>query len=328
MRAVEMRHFGGPEVLSIVEHATPSPAPGQALVRVGAAGVNLADTLMRQNRYAVTPELPCIPGSEVAGTVVAIGSAAEGVAVGTRVACPLFFSGSLGGYADHVLIDASLLVPLPDDVSFESASAVMVQGLTRLLLTKTVPPAVKRVLVTAAGGGVGSLLVQVAKRAGAATVVAAASSQAKLELARSLGADAGIDYSEHSWLDRARDVFASEGPDVIYESTGGDVTKACLALLAPRGQIVLYGALNIQSFDLGVPELLGMIFKNQSLTGFAFVPLLTAQSLVAMLRDLFRRVERGELQVVIGGIYPLAGAADAHRALEGRRTKGKLLLVP
>ena len=329
MRAIQIARFGGPEVLELVDLPTPAPGPGQVLVQVAAAGVNFSETLIRENRYAVTPALPAVLGTEVAGTVLEVGPGVEGLPVGTRVAGALFATGvHLGGYAEHVLVDANVAVPLPDTLSFADSTALMVQGLTALFLTKQIPPKGKTVLVSAAAGGVGSLLVQLAKRAGAATVIAAASTARKLEYARALGADAGVDYSKPEWVEHARAASGGRGPDIIYESVGGTVTKASLEALAPLGNLVVYGALNIQQFDLGVPELLGLIFKNQSLTGFAVAPLLTAEGLQAGLAELFDLAGRGELKVQIGGRYALERVADAHRALSGRMTIGKLVLVP
>ena len=328
IRAVQFSRFGGPEVLEVVERPTPTPGAGQVLIRVRAAGINFAETLIRQNRYAVTPELPAVPGSEVAGTIEALGDAVGGMAVGGRVAVPLFAAGSYaGGYADYVLIDAGLVVPLPDALSFEAATALMIQGLTALHLTKQIPPNGKAVLVSAAAGGVGTLLVQLAKRAGARTVIAAASTAQKLDFARSLGADAGVDYTRSDWVELARAASGGEGPDIIYESVGGGVTKVCLQALAPLGELVIYGALNIQGFQFGVPELIGVIFKNQSLTGFALPTLLTPEGVKAGLAELFDLAVRGQLKVTIGGTYPLERAADAHRALEERHTTGKLVLA-
>jgi len=221
-----------------------------------------------------------------------------------------------------------VVVPLPDGLSFADSTALMVQGLTARFLVKQVSPAGRTVLVSAAAGGAGSLLVQLARRAGAATVIAAASSARKLDHARALGADAGVDYSRPDWVEQARAASGGRGPDVIYESVGGAVTKASLEALAPLGHLVIYGALNIQQFDLGVPELLGLIFKNQALSGFAVAPLLTADRLKAGLAELFDLVVRGELKVQIGGRYAFEQVGDAHRALSARRTTGKLVLVP
>jgi NADPH:quinone reductase len=195
MKAVQISRFGGPEVLKAVEFPTPVPEDGQLLVRVRAIGVNLADTLTRMNRYAVTPPLPAILGTEAAGVVEAIGSGARGFAVGQRVAVPLFAANSLGGYAEFAAIDAALAVPLPDAISFEQAAALQIQGLTALYLTRQASPNGKTVLINAAAGGVGSILVQLAKRAGARKVIAGASAQDKLEFTRSLGADAAVNYT-------------------------------------------------------------------------------------------------------------------------------------
>lgn len=330
MRQVQFSRFGGPEVLEVMEKPTPRRGRGQALVRVRAAGINFAETLMRQDHYAVTPELPCVPGTEAAGIIESLGEdSGRGLAVGMRVAVPLFAAGAMtGGYADYVVADASIVIPLPDALSFEAATALMIQGLTALHLPKQVSPAGKTVLVSAAAGGVGSLLVQLAKRAGAKTVIAAASSREKLDFARSLGADFGVDYTKPDWTEAARAASGGAGPDIIYESTGGDVTLQSLAILAPGGELVVYGALNIQRFQFGAPELVGLIFKNQSLTGFALPTLLTADRLKAGLAELFELAARGELKVRIGGTYPLEAAAEAHRALEGRGTTGKLVLAP
>jgi NADPH2:quinone reductase len=327
MKAVQIDRFGGPEVLRVVEVPTPVPAVGQLLVRLRAIGVNLADTLTRMDRYAVTPPLPAILGAEAAGVIEALGPDVDGFVVGQRVAVPLFASNSLGAYAEFAVIDAGLAVPLPEAISFDQAVALMIQGLTALYLTRQAPPKGKTVLINAAAGGVGSLLVQLAKGAGARAVIAGASNAAKLEFAGSLGADAGVNYTKPNWTDELRRVTGGNGPDIIYESVGHEVTTASLTALAPLGRIVIYGALNIQNFQFGVPELLGLIFKNQSLTGFAFAPLLSPEGLRSGLNELFDLVAKGELVVKIGGRYPLAEASEAHRALEGRGTTGKLVLT-
>jgi NADPH:quinone reductase len=327
MKAVQISRFGGPEVLGLVDVPTPIPAAGQLLVRARSIGVNLADALMRADRYAVTPPLPAILGAEAAGVVEAVGTDVRGYKIGQRVAAPLFASNGLGAYAEFVIIDDALAVPLPDAISFDQAAALMIQGLTALYLTRQAPPKGKVVLVNAAAGGVGSLLVQLVKRAGASAVIAGASTTEKLEFACSLGADAGVNYTKPDWAEELGRVTGGNGPDIIYESVGHEVTKASLAALAPLGQIVIYGALNIQDFQLGVPELLGLIFRNQSLTGFAFAPLLTPAALRSDLDQLFELVTKGKLVVTIGDRYPLVAAAQAHRALEGRGTTGKLVLT-
>jgi NADPH:quinone reductase len=329
MRQIQFSRFGGPEVLEVVERPTPTPGSDQVLIRVHAIGVNFAETLMRENRYAVTPDLPAVPGTEVAGVVERVGDKVEGLSVGRRVTVPLFATGAVtGGYADHVVADAALVVPLPDNISFEAAMALMIQGLTALYLVQQIPPKGKVVFVSAAAGGVGSLLIQLAKIAGARAVIAAASSNAKLDLARALGADHGVDYTRPGWDEAVRAASGGLGPDIIYESVGGDVTKTCLKMLATGGEIVVYGALNIQSFSLGIPELVNLIFKNQSLTGFALPTLLTSNGLTSGLSKLFGLAGSGVLKVQIGGMFALEDASLAHKAMEARSTTGKLVLVP
>jgi NADPH2:quinone reductase len=329
MKAVQLSRFGGPEVLELTNVPELIPGPGQVLVQTKAAGVNFADVLMRQDRYALTPPLPSVLGSEAAGVIAALGEGVEGLKIGARVAVPLFAANTyFGGYAEHVVIDANYIAPIPDPLSFEAANALMVQGLSALYLVKQAPPKGKSVLINAAAGGVGTFLVQMAKRAGASRVIAAASSQEKLDFARSLGADIGIDYTQPGWSEALLTATGGSGPGIIYESVGGDVTMESLKVLAPLGEIVIYGALNIQQFNLGIPDLLGLIFNNQSLTGFAFAPLLTPETLRTGLAELFDLAVKGEIRVTIGGTYSFAQAGEAHAALENRGTRGKIILTP
>lgn len=329
MQAIQFHRFGGPEVLERVELPDPRPAPGQVLVRVHAAGVNLSDTLIRADRYAFTPPLPWVPGGEVAGTVEALGEGVQGLAPGDRVAAALFASGvDGGGYAERAVVDARYAVRLPDGIGFDTAAALMVQGLSALGLARHVPVAGRRVLVNAAAGGVGSLLLQLLRRAGASQVIGAASTAAKRAEVLALGADAAVDYTAPGWGEQLRALTGGAGPDVVFESVGGAITPQSLAALAARGTLVIYGALNIQSFALGVPELKQLIFRNQSITGYAAVPLLSPAVLAADLAELFDLAARGTLTVRFGGRFPLAQAAEAHRALESRQTVGKLVLYP
>ncbi len=329
MKAVQLLAFGGPETLALVDVPVPAIGPGEVLIRVKASGVNFAETLMRQNRYAVTPLLPSILGAEVAGIVEAVGSEVEGFAVGDRVAGSAFVAGQFfGGYAEYVVCGADFVTPILEQLPFEHAVALMVQGLTALYLLERAPASNKRMLVSAAAGGVGSLLVQLAKHAGARQVIAAASTEEKRAFARSLGADATVDYTASGWSQAVRDLTSGAGADVIYESAGGSITGESLKALAPLGQIVIFGSLNILDFNLGVPELLGLIFQNQTVTGFATVPLLTPQGLRDGLTRLFTMAAAGDLKVTIGGVFPLEQAGEAHRALESRQSRGKIVLVP
>ncbi|RWM79635.1 MAG: zinc-binding alcohol dehydrogenase family protein [Mesorhizobium sp.] len=326
MRAIQLNRFGGPDVLEIVEMPKPLPQAGEVLIRVHAAGVNFFEVLMRGNRYAVTPQLPMVLGVEAAGTVEALSQGVDTSLIGTRVAAPLFASKRpFGGYADYVTIDATLAVPLPDALSFEEATALMVQGLTAFHLLRQSPHAGKSVLVTAAAGGVGSLLVQLAKRQGASLVIAVAGSRAKLDLGLSLGADAAVDYGMSDWPMRVREAAGGAGVDIIYDIVGGSMTAASLQALAPGGELV-FAALG--RYAIGASELEAMITRNQSLRGFALLPLLSADRLRASLSELFHLAASGQLAVTQGGRYPLDQANGAHRSLEERRSTGKVVLIP
>jgi NADPH:quinone reductase len=326
MKAVQISRFGGPEVLETIERPNPRPGPGEVLVRVRAAGVNYFETLLRRNLYAVTPELPMVPGVEVAGEIEAVGQGVDAALRGARVAVPMFAIGRpAGGYAEYVAVDAASVVTLPVDLPFEHAVALLVQGLTALHLVRRSPPRGRTVLVTAAAGGVGSLLLQLARRAGAERIIAVAGGREKLDTARGLGADLGVDYREPGWAARVRDATGGEGADIVYDTVGGAVTKACLEALAPGGELV-FGALG--RFELGTADLEGMILRNQSLKGFALLPLLTPEGLRADLAELFALAATGALTVRQGGRYRLDQAAEAHRALESRRSTGKVVLIP
>jgi len=326
MKAVQFSRFGGPEVLEVVELPAPLPQAGEVLVRVRAAGINFFEVLMRADRYAVTPQLPMYPGVEVAGVVEAVGQGVDAALQGRRVAAPLFASQRpYGGYAEQVTMPADLAVPLPDEVSFEEATALMVQGLTALHLLRQSPPEGRTVLVPAAAGGVGSLLVQLAKAKGAAKVIAAAGGAGKLELALSLGADVAIDYTNADWPARVRELAGGEGADIVYDTVGGALTALSLQALAPGGELV-FAALG--RYGLEPSDLEAMIGRNQSLRGFALLPLLSPQVLRASLSELFQLTASGRLRVAIGGRFPLDQAGEAHQLLEERRSTGKVVLMP
>ncbi len=326
MRAIQLTRFGGPDVLDVVDMPKPEPQGGEVLVRVHAAGVNFFEVLMRADRYAVTPQLPVILGVEAAGVVETIGQGVDAKLLGARVAAPLFASSHpFGGYAEYVTIDAGLAVPLPETLSFEDATALMVQGLTALHLLRQSPPAGKSVLIGAAAGGVGSLLVQLAKRGGASRIVAAAGSKSKLDLAVSFGADGAVDYSQADWVAAVREATGGAGVDIVYDTVGGSLTAAALAALAPCGELV-FAALG--KFALSTADLEAMIGRNQSLRGFALLPLLSPAGLRENLSELFQLAAGGALVVTKGARFPLGQASEAHRLQDDRRSTGKVVLVP
>ena len=326
MKAIQFTRFGPPDVLEVVELPVPEPGPGEVLVRVHAAGVNFFEVLMRSDHYAVTPDLPVFPGVEVAGTVERAGPGDAPSLIGARVAVPLFAIGrGSGGYAEFVTVERRSVVRLPDGLSYVAAAGLMVQGLTGLHLLRRSPARGKAVLVNAAAGGVGSLLVQLARRDGAKMVIAAAGSDEKRALARSLGADHAVDYTASRWQEDVKRQTGGRGADIIYETVGGEFSRAALDALAPCGELVLVA---MGRFGLEAADIERMLGENQSVTGFSLLPLLTPQVVSDDLAELFDLAAAGTLTVVEGGCFRLHQAAEAHRAIEERRVAGKVVLVP
>jgi NADPH2:quinone reductase len=249
--------------------------------------------------------------------------------VGARVAAGFLQS---GGYAEYALADAADVIPLPEQVDFPQATALFVQGLTAYLLVQEIAPPRQgeTVLVHAAAGGVGSLLVQLARLRGAGMVIGTASSASKLELARSLGADVAISYGDADWAGQVHAATDGRGIDVIYEATSGAIGEQSFGLLGPWGRMALYGLFNLRSTQFTTAQVGQLIRQNQSILGFSISSLRATQPerLRVPLRELFALVASGALQVTIGGLFPLAEAAAAHRALEQRTTTGKLVLLP
>jgi NADPH2:quinone reductase len=337
VKAVVIDRFGGPEVLELREVPTPSPGRDEALIRVAAAGINFGDTVVRAGGAPIAIDFPLIPGSEIAGRVEQIGDRVKGMAVGDRVAAPLFLAGRLGGgYAEFVTLDADLLVPLPDHIGFDQATSLSMQGLTAWLLLRQIPVRGRTVLIHAAAGGVGSLLVQLAKVRGAMTVVATAGATEKLSLACRLGADVAVNYREEDWPERVRAAAGVRGPDVIFDSVGGRVRRDSLELLAPLGTLVVYGGSTgggYASDSIQSAQVAGLIVKNQSVTGFSMWPLLPDRAAVKALlaecyAELFGLIVSGGLKTIVATPYGLTDAHAAHRALAARETVGKLILAP
>lgn len=327
MRAVQFHQFGGPEVLVVTDVPRPEPGPGQVRIKVAAAGINFADTQMRQGTYAMLPELPCVPGVEVAGTVDALGEGAGGFSPGQRVAAALFLAGCDGGYAEYVVVDRSVVLALPDGVSHADATALLMQGLTAHYMLGQMDVRGRKVLVNAAAGGVGSILVQLARNAGAA-LVAGAASGGKLEAVRSLGADAAFDYTADGWVEQAMAASGGAGFDFVLDSVGGATMNASLGALGFGGQLVIYGALNLQDFALGPAEAAALMFGNKSIKGFALFTVMTPEGARAALADMFAMLADGRIKLLPGAAFPFDRAADAHRAMQNRSSTGKLVLTP
>ncbi|SIR37802.1 quinone oxidoreductase family protein [Priestia flexa] len=325
MKAIQFKQYGSPDVLRVINLARPVPKKKDVLIKVEAIGVNYADTARREGAYVVDTPLPFIPGSEVAGEVVELGEEVEGIKVGMKVVT-LLGSHRATGYAEYTLADSRGLIPLPDGVDLKQAAALPLQGLTAYHILKTMGRIEKgeTVVVHAAAGGVGTLAVQLAKKFGA-NVIATASSDEKLAIAKRLGADVLINYTEAGWQNKVMEE-TKHGADVILEMVGGSIFYDSLHCLAPFGRLVFYGMASGQPVKFNPGRLME---KNQSVMGF-FLPQMMAKSSLYQqsLQELLTYMKNGELELLIGGTYPLEDAAHVHRLLQGRKTTGKLILVP
>ena len=315
MRAIQMTEFGGPEVLQLVDLPVPEPGEGEVLIKVSRAGMNFADTHQRTNSYIAKAELPMIPGAEVAGTRDDTGE---------RVVALCRY----GGYAEYVTAPAELTFSIPEGVDDGTALALLLQGLTAWHLFRTCARIAEgeSVVIHAAAGGVGSLAVQLAKPMGAGRVIATASSEEKRALALELGADVALDASPESLKERIVEANDGREVDIVLEMAGGEVFEQSLAALAPFGRLVAYG---ISSGENNTVRSGSLMRSSRSVIGFWFVHCLGRPEMVdEALADLFERVQRGELRVVVGNTYALSDAAQAQIDLQERRTRGKLLLDP
>ncbi len=323
MRAIRVHACGGPEALRYDEVPVPEPQAGEALVEIAAAGVNFIDVQHRTGRYKA-PRLPFTLGSEAAGTVAAIGAGVSEVAVGDRVAYAMV----LGAYADYAVVPAKRLVKVPNAIDLQTAAAVMLQGLTAHYLTHSTFE-IKQgdtALVHAAAGGAGQLITQVARLRGA-TVYGTVGGEAKAAVARAAGAVATIDYRTQDFEAEIKRLTNGRGVDVVYDSVGKDTFDKSLGSLRPRGLLALFGFSSgaVPPFDPAVLGAKGSLFLTRpGLNQY----IATRAELVGRATDLFAWLAAGKLKVTVDGVRPLAEAADAHTALEARRTAGKLLLVP
>lgn len=322
MRAIQITATGGPEALEVADRPDPVPGPGEVVVRVAAAGVNFIDTYQRAGLYPLT--LPQVLGLEGAGTVTAVGPEVADLAVGDVVA----WSDVLGSYAEQVALPAARVVPVPAGLAPTQAAAVMLQGMTAHYLTRDSfrLQAGQRCLIHAGAGGVGLLLIQLAKRAGA-EVFATVGSAAKVELARAAGADHVINYAEE---DFGAAIEAQAGPKplhVVYDGVGRATFDRSLELLVLRGTMVTFGNASgpvDPVAPLRLSQLGSLTLTRPTLAHFV----VTTQELRARAGEVLQLVADGTLTVRIGTQLPLEQARQAHELLEGRRTTGKVLLLP
>ena len=318
MKIIYVKEPGGPEKMEVAEAPKPQPGPGQALVRIGAIGVNFIDVYFRMGRYKA--DLPIVLGNEGAGTVESIGAGVTGVAPGDRVAWAMH----RGSYAEYATVPDAMLVKIPPHVSFETAAAAMLQGMTAHYLTHSTF-ALKSgdtCLVHAAAGGAGSLVVQMAKMLGA-RVFGTVSTEEKARIAREAGADETILYTQQDFEAEVKRATGGRGVDVVYDSVGKTTFEKSLNCLRPRGLLALFGQSSgpVEAFDV-----LLLMKGSFYITRPTLAHHVGADEMARSTRDIFQWIKDGKLKLKIGGRYKLADAAQAQRDLEDRKSIGKLVL--
>ena len=322
MKAIQVPRNGGPEVLTLVDLPVPQPKPNEIVVKISAIGINFIDVYYREGRYPVP--LPFVDGSEAAGTVQAVGSDVKSWKPGDRVGYCMV----LGSYAEYAAIPAERGVRVPAGVSDQQAAAALLQGMTAHYLVRSTYPLKKGeiALVHAAAGGVGLLLVQMAKQIGA-RVIATVGTDEKAKLARETGADDVIVYTRQDFEAETKRLTDGKGVHVIYDGVGKSTFDKDLNLLRPRGYLALFGASSgaVPPFDPILLSQKGSIFLTRPTLGHYAA---SREELEERSRDVFEQITAGKLKLRIGHVYKLSDAAQAQRDLEGRKTTGKLLLVP
>src|SRR5580704_10731587 len=322
MKAIQVKQVGGPDAMELVDLPVPQPKSHEALVKIAAAGVNFIDVYIREGRYHAP--VPFVVGQEGSGVVTAVGADVKTAKVGNRVA----WSGALGSYAEYVAAPAAALVPVPEDVGDRDAAGAMLQGMTAHYLCYDTYPLTpgKTALIHAGAGGVGLLLVQMAHNIGA-RVIATVSTDEKAKLAREAGADEVILYTQVDFEAETKRLTGGKGVDVVYDSVGKTTFDKGLNILRPRGMMVLFGGSSgaVPPFDLVVLSQKGSLYVTRPALGHYIA---TREELVARSGAVFGMIAAGKLKLRIEHAYPLADAQKAHRDLEGRKTTGKLLLIP
>lgn len=322
MKAIQVTRVGGPETLTLVDVPVPEPKPNEALVQIKAAGVNFIDVYFREGRYPAP--LPFINGQEAAGIVAAVGQDVRTLRLGDRVA----YTGVLGSYAEYAAVPADRLVKIPDELDFDQTAAAMLQGMTAHYLSHSTY-SIKNgdtALIHAAAGGVGLLLVQMAKQRGA-RVIGTAGSEAKAELARGAGAEEVIIYTERDFETETRRLTDGSGVNVVYDGVGKNTFARDLNVLRPRGYLVLFGGSSgaVPAFDLLELTKHGSLFVTRpSLQHYVA----SREELEQRSNDVLQMIVRGALKLRIHKKYPIEDVRRAHHDLEGRKTTGKLLLIP
>jgi NADPH:quinone reductase len=322
MKAIQVQKTGGPEVLTAVDLPVPKPKPNEAVVKIAAVGVNFIDIYFREGRYPAP--LPLVDGQEAAGTVTEVGSEVKSLKPGDRVA----YTGILGSYAEYAAVPADRLLRVPDKISDQQAAAAMLQGMTAHYLVHSTYLLKKgeTTLIHAAAGGVGLLLVQMAKELGA-RVIGTAGSDEKAKLAREAGADEVIVYTRQDFEVETKRLTDGKGVHVVYDGVGKSTFDQDLNVLRPRGYLVLFGGASgpVPPFDpIRLSQKGSLFLTRPSLLHY----IATREELEQRSSDIFRMISSGKLKLRIAHTYKLEDAQQAQRDLEGRMTAGKLLLIP
>jgi NADPH:quinone reductase-like Zn-dependent oxidoreductase len=325
----------GPARFELTDVPTPSPGPGQVLIRVESCGVNFSDVKRRRgDAYPFETTFPFVPGGEVAGEIVAHGPGVEGPPIGTEVFALAGANGS-GGYAQFALSYAQTAVPIPNGLSLEVAAVLLVAGSTAKIMLREVARIQQgeSVLIQAATGGVGSFAVQLARKAEAGRIIAAVGDAAKKKQALALGAHDVVVYSSDTWPDRVREMTGGKGVDVALESNGGESLEQTFRCLAPFGRLIVFGAASARSATLSPKTTENFLYApapNQSLVGFNvggwFME--RPRAAAAALTELITEILSGQVQVPSITTLRLAEAANAHELLEGRKASGKMVIKP
>ena len=316
MKAIRVHELGGAEKLTLEEVEKPIPAADEVLIKTAAAGINYADTMMRSGNYLTKPDLPFTLGYEAAGTIESVGENVTNFAVGQRVLATT----SSGGYAEFATAKAALTMPIPDELGFGESTALLVQGLTALgLLNET--KSGQTILIHAAAGGVGTLLVQLAKQKGL-KVIGTASSEQKLQIVASLGADFAINYTEDDWTDEVLKATDGKGVDWLIEMVGGEIVAKNLKVLAKHGTMWIYGAASGEDFKVSV---LSLMNKNHTIRGYWLMNESVANR-IKFTKELLENLGAGRLKIQVTE-FPLEHAKEAHEAIESRKTTGKVVLT-
>ena len=322
MKAIRVHTPGGPDVMKLEDVPDPKAGPGQALVKLEAAGLNYIDVYFRTGTYKAP--LPLTPGLEGAGTVTQVGDGVKDVKVGDRVA----YTGIPGSYAQMNACPADRLVKLPDKLSFRDGAAAMLQGMTAHYLTRSTYPLKSgdTCLVHAAAGGMGLLLTQMGKMFGA-TVIGTVSTEEKAALAKQAGADHVILYSKQDFVAEVKRITGNRGVDVIYDGVGATTFEKGLTCIRPRGVMALYGAASgpVGPLDLQLLNANGSLFVTRPSLNHHIA---SREELVQRSGDVLGWIRDGKLKLRVETTFPLDKASEAHRALEGRKTTGKVLLIP